>query len=64
MAESKTEPWHRRHALNLVAQLPEDVTDARIILDCARDFVERFIAETPPPDSGARVLHLARTKEG
>jgi hypothetical protein len=36
---------------------------ALIILECARDIVERFIAEAPPPDNGARVVYLAHTKD-
>jgi hypothetical protein len=59
LPESRSETWHRRHALNLAAQLPQDPDDALIVLECARDFVERFIADTPPPSSGSRVLYLA-----
>lgn len=34
---------HRRHALQLACQLPEDATDALLILDAARELVETFL---------------------
>lgn len=40
----KVELWHKRHALNLVAQLPETTEDALQILDLARKLVEEFLA--------------------
>jgi hypothetical protein len=46
----KAEQWHKRHALNVVAQLPENVSDALQILECAKELVENFLieAERPP----------------
>ncbi|MCK1518437.1 hypothetical protein IVB22_39415 [Bradyrhizobium sp. 190] len=32
----KEQPWHRRHAIQLAAQLPESREDALLILDAAR----------------------------
>lgn len=40
----KVELWHKRHALNLVAQLPEAVEDALQILDLARKLIDEFLA--------------------
>lgn len=40
----KGEAWHRRHALHLAAQLPENPEDALMVLDCARELVEKFLA--------------------
>ena len=37
--------WHKRHAIQLVAQLPEKTEDALLVLDHARDLVMRFLAE-------------------
>jgi hypothetical protein len=36
---------HRRHAIQIVAQLPETQADALLILEAARDFVLKFLAE-------------------
>lgn len=35
--------WHRRQALTLVSQLPENTADALLVLDAARDLVENFL---------------------
>lgn len=42
--------WRKRHALQVVSQLPEDTTDALAVLAHARDFVlwSREDAEEPP----------------
>ena len=37
--------WRKRHAIQIVAQLPENTADALAVLDHARDLVERFLAE-------------------
>ena len=44
------ESWHRRHAVQIVAALPEDLDDALIVLDLARALVETFLAKTQPAD--------------
>jgi hypothetical protein len=43
------EAWHRRHAIQIAAALPETVEDALIVLDLAKQLVERFLYD-PPPD--------------
>lgn len=43
----RDEGWHRRLALEIVAQLPEDPKDARIVLETAGRLVD-FIAEALP----------------
>lgn len=43
-----TEAWHRRHAIQIAAALPEDVDDALIVLDLARELVSDFLAGKPP----------------
>ncbi len=52
----KGEAWHRRHALSLVAQLPEDVDDALLVIAYMRDVVENFLVPEREPASlsGAR----------
>jgi hypothetical protein len=37
--------FHRRAAIQIVAQLPETQADALLILEAARDFVLKFLAE-------------------
>jgi hypothetical protein len=46
----KPELGHRRHAIQIVAQLPETQADALLILEAARDFVLRFLAEDLPSE--------------
>lgn len=41
------ERWLRRHAVQIVAQLPEDSNDALMVLELARTLVESFL--TPQP---------------
>ena len=37
-------PWHRRHAVHLASQLPEDPEDALAVLALTVELVERFLA--------------------
>jgi hypothetical protein len=37
--------WHKRHALQLAAQLPDDPDDALLVLQYARQLVEGFLVE-------------------
>jgi hypothetical protein len=50
------EAWHRRHAIQIAAALPENVEDALIVLELARELVERFLyaPQRPEPPRGAR----------
>jgi len=36
--------WRKRHAVQIVAQLPEGIADARAVLALARELVEGFLA--------------------
>jgi hypothetical protein len=40
--------WRRRHAVQIVAQLPDDPEDAMRVLDFARELVRGFLS---PPRS-------------
>lgn len=40
--------WHRRQALMLASQLPEDVTDARLIIEAVRELLDTFMVEEAP----------------
>lgn len=37
--------WRRRHAIQIVAQLPEGVDDALEVLELARELVKGFLSE-------------------
>jgi hypothetical protein len=39
------ELYHRRAAIQIVAQLPETQADALLVLEAARNFVLNFLAE-------------------
>ncbi len=60
----KTE-WHRRLAVALSAQLPDNAEDARAVLACVAELVETFLYRRP--DNGERqdrVLRFARAAGG
>jgi hypothetical protein len=52
-------PWHRRHAVMLASQLPEDTTDALIVLRLALELAEGFLANSDWHES-AKVLTIVR----
>jgi hypothetical protein len=59
--------WHRRLALGLSAQLPDNAEDARAVLDCVEELVETFLYPRPPADGGEvrdRVLLFAAAPAG
>ena len=37
--------WHRRQALVLASQLPDKQSDALLVLEAARELVERFLTD-------------------
>jgi hypothetical protein len=41
----KTETWHRRHAIQIAAALPETTEDAEIVLELARELVIGFMRQ-------------------
>ena len=40
----KVEHWHRRQAIGLASQLPEDLDDARLVIRSLERLVEEFMA--------------------
>jgi hypothetical protein len=46
----KSDGWRRRHALQIVAQLPENHDDAIAVLELARELVDGFLAGEGQPD--------------
>lgn len=39
--------WHRRQAMMLAAQLPENNTDARLVVEAIRELMDTFLAQVP-----------------
>jgi hypothetical protein len=56
------EPWHRRHALTLASQLPENSADAMIVLEATMRLVREFISEPEPEKKTAPVIRLVDGK--
>jgi len=50
--------WHKRHAVMLASQLPEDSDDARMVLEALRELLDTFLVEGPEtaPDLTSNVL--------
>ena len=43
--------WHRRHAIQIAAALPDTVEDALLVLELARQLVEGFLSGSPQPEA-------------
>jgi hypothetical protein len=39
-------PWHRRQALMLASQLPENSADARLIIQAVTELLDTFMSDT------------------
>lgn len=52
----EAQDWHRRHALQLAAQLPEKVEDALIVLGLCQGLVEGFLTPQRASEGLAEVL--------
>jgi hypothetical protein len=37
--------WHRRHALTLASQLPDNQADALLVLEAMRELVQHYLAD-------------------
>lgn len=58
---------HRRHAIQIVAALPDSTEDALAVLAFAKELVEKFLANHEPPralerERGSVVLLSSATK--
>jgi hypothetical protein len=63
----KTQPpgevdWRRRHALNMAGMLPENVTDAIVVLDLLKEIVVSFLHVDLPEPEKAPVVTLVRSR--
>jgi hypothetical protein len=53
--------WHRRQALVLASQLPDNQHDALMVIEAARELVETFLApESVESDSTCNVVPVGR----
>lgn len=43
----RAETWHRRQALMLASQLPEDVDDAKLIVEEVAELLNSYIVKKP-----------------
>lgn len=43
--------WHRRHALLLASQLPENTADAKLVLIAVTELVDTFMANAPADET-------------
>lgn len=50
--------WHRRHALTIASQLPDNVADARLVLEAVAELVDDFLSksETAEPERAKNVV--------
>lgn len=55
--------WHRRHAIMLAGQLPENQADAELVLQAVHELVETFLKGNPAPgqERSDNVLPFAAT---
>ncbi len=44
------ENWHRRHAIQIAAQLPERTEDALTVLELTKELIEGFLKPQPARD--------------
>jgi len=61
-ANIKIEPWHRRHALQIACQLPENQGDALAVLEAAQVLVTTFMQSGAPEPAKAPVVALVRPR--
>lgn len=46
--------WHRRHALLLASQLPENPKDAQLVLEAVTELLATFMAAAPVENEAER----------
>jgi hypothetical protein len=53
--------WHKRQALMLAAQLPENIKDARLVLEALSELLDTFLEGQPQdePEMASNVLPFA-----
>lgn len=54
----KEEAWHRRRALMLASQLPENTRDALLVLRAVHTLINDFLLDEEPRKPSADVIKL------
>jgi hypothetical protein len=47
METPKPLQWHRRHAISLAAQLPDNPDDMLLVIAALQELVDRFLIDVP-----------------
>jgi hypothetical protein len=55
---------NRRHAVQIVSALPNEVEDALIVLELARQLVEGFLGGKEPPPKPGPTLAFSAARKG
>jgi hypothetical protein len=62
MNTPKIEAWHRRQALTLASQLPDNPDDDLAVIECVRELIETFLHVDMPEPEKAAVVTLVRPR--
>jgi hypothetical protein len=62
MSEKVPLIWHRRHAMVLAGQLPEDPADVHLVLIALHELVDNYLSRSPEGGESptAKVLTIVR----
>jgi hypothetical protein len=55
--------WHRRQAVQIVAQLPEDASDALMVLEQAMVLVRTFLSDDAPQETRITDFSASRNRD-
>ena len=47
MVATKILTWHRRHAMVLAGQLPENMADTQLVLKALHELVDNYLSQSP-----------------
>lgn len=50
--------WHRRHAMTMAGQLPDNLDDARLVLQAITELLETFMAKGEQDEAPARPTNV------
>jgi hypothetical protein len=60
---TNNEAWHRRHAIHIVSELPDDYQDAIAVLRLAIEVVEKFLIPDVPQPAREAVFLLSAARK-
>ena len=50
---SNIKSWHKRHAMQLAVQLPDDEEDVRLVLKCLEELTDTYLYAPDKSEEGA-----------